>query len=135
MRLSADFWLDEFIKTGTGLYNIPTQRQVRNLVYLTNATLQPLRNVVGVLNVSSGYRSRSVNSAVGGALYSQHMAGEAADVSSPYYTPAELIANIIALGLPFDQAIDERTTDATWLHISLTMATRKNRREVLTINT
>lgn len=68
---------------------------------LVENVLQPLRDLWGVMPISSGYRCRELNEKVGGKENSQHRKGEAADVrcSNPYAL-AKLAKD---MGLPFDQ--------------------------------
>lgn len=55
------------------------------------AALQELRDKVGqALHVNSGCRCEEHNHNVGGARLSQHVAGNAADISSRWLTPREL---------------------------------------------
>ena len=65
--------------------------------------------------VTSAYRSKSVNDAVGSKNTSQHRLGCAADIRVPGMTPREVVDACIKGGLPFDQIILE--FDA-WTHIS-----------------
>lgn len=140
MRLSRNFWLDEYVATSTGLFNLPTQRPVRRLMHLTNRLIQPLRDAVGQpVNVTSGYRSPEVNRAVDGAPESQHLIGEAADINSVGYTPSELVGIIQSLKLPYDQLIDETKTHpdgrvTTWLHVSLRFPIVSNRFQAFAIS-
>ena len=63
--------------------------------------LQLLRDKVGPITVSSGFRCNTHNAreGIGGAKNSQHILGTAADVSAEGYTPKELAA--IAATIPF----------------------------------
>jgi cysteine-rich repeat protein len=76
-RLSPNFTLGEFVQ-GTAA--------VSRLVLVSPAlisSLESLRTVVGMpVTISSGYRSPAHNSEVGGAEYSQHQWGNAADVQA-----------------------------------------------------
>lgn len=58
----------------------------------------------GPLIITSGYRSRAYNRAIGGARLSQHVEGRAADMQTDRLPPADLYALILALikhdGLP-----------------------------------
>jgi len=82
-RLTANFTLAELTKTRHDLDNTPSLQIVQNLQLLAEKVLQPLRDAVGPVNVTSGYRSKLVNQAVNGARNSDHLYGYAADLQSP----------------------------------------------------
>lgn len=66
--------------------------------------------------VSSGYRSGALNAAIGGAKYSQHMTGQAADFLCPGFgSPVEVAAALRDSGIEYDQLILEF---GRWVHIS-----------------
>jgi hypothetical protein len=80
------------------------------------------------IGVNSGYRSPELNRAVGGAKNSQHLRGEASDITTGSKENNRKLFNmILASDIPYDQLIDE--SGYRWLHISY----RKggNRRQVL----
>lgn len=53
--------------------------------------LQQIRDHFGkAVNINSGYRTPSYNKKVGGATYSQHMYGTAADISVTGVSPSEV---------------------------------------------
>jgi len=81
VNLSENFALSEFVKTRTGIDNIPGPTEVANLRALVANFFQPLREVLGLsITITSGYRSPLVNSSTeGSAKNSQHMKGEAGD--------------------------------------------------------
>lgn len=81
----------------------------RNYRALAHHTLQPWREDVGVLHVSSGYRPVHVNKLVGGSPTSDHTGqhGAAADVWHDTLTPLELAQRLVDLGVDFDQVILE----------------------------
>ena len=66
--------------------------------------------------ITSAYRSKAVNDAVGSKDTSQHRTGCAADFRVPGMTPREVVDACVKGGLPFDQIILE--FDA-WTHISI----------------
>ena len=66
--------------------------------------------------VSSAYRSKAVNDAVGSKDTSQHRIGCAADFRVPGMTPDQVVRAILASRLAYDQII--REFDA-WTHISI----------------
>lgn len=84
------------------------------LVSLVDNVLDPLREIFGKpITVTSGYRSKALNIAVGGAATSQHMRGEAADIVSD---DNRRLFDIIRTRLPFDQLIWEK--GGRWVHVS-----------------
>jgi len=131
-KLSRDFSLAEFLVTATGVENVPSSRAIRQLRYLVNSILQPLRDHLGMpIVVSSGYRNQAVNAQVGGVDNSQHLTGNACDISVEGYTPQMLIDVIQGIGLPYDQLIAEDRDGVKWLHLSYRPADRFNRYQVI----
>ena len=101
-----------------GINNTPNATQRNALIALVDTVLDPLRRAWGKpILVNSGYRCPALNKADRGVASSQHLRGEAADITtgSPA-TNMPLYDLAIALRLPFDQLIGER--GYTWLHIS-----------------
>ena len=128
------FALKEFVKSNTaarmGINNNPSEDVKKNIELLVEKILDPLRESFGrPIIVTSGYRCKELNKAVGGAVKSQHMSGEAADIRSVEDSKRankELFNLIIELGLPFDQLINEHDYD--WVHVSYG---KRNRRMIL----
>ena len=128
------FTLKEFVKSNTaarlGINNNPSEDVKKNIELLVEKILDPLREKFGKpIIVTSGYRCKELNKAVGGAAKSQHMSGEAADIRSVEDSKSankELFNLIIELGLPFDQLINEHDYD--WVHVSYG---KRNRRMIL----
>ena len=120
MNLSKNFTLEEMTLSQeavrSGLSNMPKQTQLASLKELCENILQPLRDYLRrPIVVSSGYRSRTINTRISGSKNSQHMKGEAADIIVPGMTVTEVIRAIRRIDLPFDKLIDEY--DA-WIHVS-----------------
>ena len=128
------FTLKEFVKSNAaarmGVDNNPSEDVKKNIELLVEKILDPLREKFGKpIIVTSGYRCKELNKAVGGAAKSQHMSGEAADirtVEDSKRANKELFNLIIELGLPFDQLINEHDYD--WVHVSYG---KRNRRMIL----
>lgn len=120
IQLSPDFNLGEFVKTSTGLDNIPTDVEIENLRLLVANVLQPLRTYLKKpIRITSGYRSPLVNAAVSGSsTTSQHMKGQAADFQIDGMTNQQIIDTVRMLGLPYDQIIDEQLRGSKWVHVS-----------------
>ena len=105
--LCEDFNLEELTRTGTGLANVPSPEALANLSFLCREVLQPFRDTVGRLQVTSGYRSPQVNAATGGHHSSYHMQGMAVDVvplDTPYPEAWGSLLELIAEGAPIDKA-------------------------------
>ena len=81
------FTIEELTRSTTarqrGIDNTPSQQVIDNLTALVNNVLDPLRQAWGKpIHVNSGYRCPALNKAVGGVPHSQHMLGEAADITA-----------------------------------------------------
>lgn len=129
VQLGPNFNLSEFVKTSTGVDNIPGPKEVEQLRLLVTNILQPLRNAVGnPITITSGYRSPSANALTpGSSTSSQHMKGQAADIVIDGMTNEEIIQKVRSLKLPYDQLIDEKLWKydvvsgwrlAIWIHVS-----------------
>jgi hypothetical protein len=117
-KITTNFKLGEFLVTSQPYPNVPTLEAINNLDILVREVLQPLRNRVGRIKVTSGYRSSLVNSAIGGAKNSQHLYGEAADIV-PLDTDIEIVFSILVNELDYDQAILEYGKGGSkWIHVS-----------------
>ena len=130
------FTITELTKSSTdqrkGIENIPSKKEQQNLIDLVEHILDPLREAYGKpIIVTSGYRCKALNKAVGGASTSQHLYGQAADIRSVSDTKEEnkkLFDLVQELQLPFDQLINEHDFD--WVHVSYS---DRNRRQILNI--
>ena len=76
MRLSKNFTLSEITKSNTakrlGIDNAPNQEHLNNMQILIRDLIQPMRDALGPIRISSGYRSPVLNRAIGGSTKSQH---------------------------------------------------------------
>ena len=127
MRLSKNLTLKEVVKSNTatrkGIDNTPDQWAINNLQAVADHIFQPVRDHFGVpIGVSSGFRGKELNKAIGGSKYSQHMIGEALDLDADIYgkvTNAEIF-NYVKNNLEWDQMIWEFGNDEepNWVHIS-----------------
>ncbi len=75
LSIAPNFVLSELMQEWKGRYGVYQPHVVDNLQYIRDET-------GGALNVNSGYRNPAYNASVGGATYSRHMYGDAADVWS-----------------------------------------------------
>lgn len=127
LQLSKNFLLSEFVRSASAKRNNLHQQftielnVLVNIIYLTTNLLQPLRENVGPINITSGYRCTEVNVIVGGANSSQHLHGQAVDfVCKDFSKAISFIKN-----KTFDQLI----VYDSFIHVSLT--TSLNRKQVI----
>ena len=134
MKLSKNFALSEITHSNTakrlGIENEPTEVHLQNMQHLVDNLLQPLRDAIGPIRISSGYRNPSLNRSIGGSSSSQHCKGQALDIQ--FWSEGKMHNKIIydwilQSGLEFDQMINE--FDFAWIHISL--KAEDNRKQVL----
>jgi hypothetical protein len=138
MQLSKHLSLAEVMRSETakrkGVSNMPTPEHLENFKLLAEKVFEPIREHFGVpIHISSGYRSKALNTAIGGSLTSQHCSGEAIDIDmdGTSITNAQVF-NYIKDNLVFDQMIWEFGTDKNpdWVHVSYE-STGKQRKQVL----
>lgn len=83
MKIGNDFTLSELTASDTAqrenIKNNPNREQRDNIVSLVEDVLQPVRDYFGTVIITSGFRNKELNEAVGGSPTSQHVTGEAAD--------------------------------------------------------
>lgn len=100
-----------------GIDNTPTPEVEKNLEALIDNVLDPLREWYGKpIYVNSGYRCPALNKAVGGAITSQHMRGQAADIDVHDIGNNRKIFDYIEKYLTFDQLLWEN--GGAWIHVS-----------------
>lgn len=137
MELSEHFKLEEFVRSETAsrlhIDNTPTEDIIDNLRYLCETVLEKIRNKANKpLIISSGYRCKELNKAVGGVSNSQHCIGCAADIDvgtnddnkKLFIIIEEMIKNN---EIEVDQLLDE--AHYKWIHIS--KVKNNNRNQIL----
>jgi len=131
MRLSKNFTLSEITRSNTakrkGIENSPTEKHLQNLQLLITNLIQPIRDELGPLRVTSGYRSPRLNRSIGGSNKSQHCRGEALDLQ--FWRDGKMVNKevydfVINSELAFDQMINE--FDFSWIHISYKIKGNRN---------
>jgi 4-hydroxy-3-methylbut-2-en-1-yl diphosphate synthase IspG/GcpE len=135
MKLSKNFTLSEIIHSNTakrlGINNAPNKEHLKNMQVLVRDLIQPIRDALGPIRISSGYRNPELNRAIGGSSKSQHCKGEALDLqywSKGKMSNKEIYDWVVKSGIEFDQMINE--FDYSWIHISL-KSNGKNRKQIL----
>lgn len=126
------FRLEEFTNSETAkrldIENNPNGSDIHNIVQLVKNVLIPAREWLGhPIYITSGYRSRKLNAAVGGVLASQHCTGHAADITCTS-DQVQTLYHYIANSLEFDQLIYYRGQN--FIHVSF-VTHRTNRMQII----
>lgn len=128
MQLTTNFSLEEFEKSSTAnkykITNKIPEKLMENTKKLANV-LQVIREEwKAPIKVNSGYRSKALNTKIGGAKNSDHLYSAAADITSVSDTIEDnkklflLIQSLINAGkIEVRQLIDEYNYN--WVHISI----------------
>ena len=140
MQISKHLSLAEVGRSETakrrGINNTPSGEHLENFKMLAENVFEKIREHFGApIHISSGYRSKELNKAIGGSATSQHCSGEAIDIdmdgSANGVTNAQVF-NFIKDNLQFDQLIWEFGSDTNpdWVHVSYE-STGKQRKQIL----
>jgi hypothetical protein len=139
-KVTMHFTIEELYASKTakdkGINNMPSVREMVNLIYLAAYVLEPLRKAMGEpIKIGSGFRCQQLNRAVGGVSNSQHLTGQAADLCiDGDLKKGKRWFNYIKDHLPFDQLIWEHNpkTGSYWVHVSFVYPDfGKNRHKVI----
>lgn len=131
------FTIDELCASDTarrkGIDNTPNADARLRMQILIEQLLDPIRAAWGgPITVNSGYRSPELNKKVGGVSNSQHLKGEAADITVGSQEANKQLFDLIvelqkAGKIAFDQLIDE--SNYAWVHVSYRAG--RNRGQIL----
>ncbi len=139
MRLSKHVTINEFIRSEKAnslkIDNSLTEEHKNNAILLCENVFEPIREHFNVpIYISSGYRSKTLNSKIkGSSKTSQHSKGQAMDLDCKKYgglTNMDIF-KYIKDNLIFDQLIYEGGTnkEPEWVHVSYVK--KGNRNQVL----
>tara|TARA_R110000824_G_C15206814_1_gene676233 strand:+ start:1020 stop:1472 length:453 start_codon:yes stop_codon:yes gene_type:complete len=115
--------------------NKPSKAVVENMEVLSEKIFEPLREWAGgPIRVNSFFRSNELNSAIKGSLNSQHLTGNAIDISTLNEKSNAELFYYIKNNLDFDQLIWEfgNSEEPKWIHVSFS-TTSKNRKRTLQV--
>ena len=140
MKLSEHLDLSEVTRSESakrkGISNMPTEVHIANFKLLAEKIFEPIRTHFRCpIIISSGYRSKELNAAIGGSLTSQHCQGEAIDIDMDGSTNGvtnRMVFDYIKDNLNFDQLIYEfgDANNPDWVHVSYE-STGKQRKQIL----
>jgi len=125
VNLSPHFTFAELTRTSqTALQDRNREEAQAYVAQLTQLAelLEVIRGHFGrPLKINSGFRSGALNAATAGSSKtSQHMRGEAADITIPGIDDADLRRWIVReSGLKYGQCILERPPGRSWVHVSI----------------
>ena len=133
-RISKHISFDEATKSITairrGIFNKPGEVELANMKLVAEKCFEPLREWYGKpIKINSFYRSKALNTAVGGSSRSQHISGEAIDIDAGSRDENKKLFDWLKENVEFDQVINEY--DYSWVHISYRK--NNNRKQVLII--
>jgi hypothetical protein len=134
-QISKHISLNEAIESPTalrmGIKNVPNELELEAMKYVAENLFEPIRKwYKKPIKINSFFRCIALNKAVKGSASSQHVKGEAIDISGGNKIENKKIFDyIVSSNLDFDQCINEY--DFTWVHISLKKS--GNRKQILTI--
>ena len=140
MKLSEHLSLSEVTRSESakrkGISNMPTAEHIANFKLLAENIFEPIRNHFRCpIIISSGYRSKELNAAIGGSATSQHCSGEAIDIDmdgTPNGVTNRMVFDYIKDYLTWDQMIfefgDKENPD--WVHVSYE-SSGKQRKQIL----
>jgi uncharacterized protein YcbK (DUF882 family) len=127
MNLTPHFSVEEFGRPWRerahkvfGAAPYPKEWIVPRLQPLCEA-LEVIRSALGdkAIHVGSGYRDRAYNQSIGGARYSQHMEGRAADIVVEGVTPADVHKCIYELYISKQLKIGGLGSYPTFTHVDI----------------
>jgi zinc D-Ala-D-Ala carboxypeptidase len=140
MKLSEHLDLSEVTRSESakrkGISNMPTEAHIANFKLLAEKIFEPIRTHFRCpIIISSGYRSKELNAAIGGSLTSQHCQGEAIDIDmdgTPNGVTNRMVFDYIKDNLVFDQLIYEfgDANNPDWVHVSYE-STGTQRKQIL----
>lgn len=134
MQISNHITYEEATQSNTatrkGIDNIPSGEDVERMKIVAEKCFEPARAHWGKpLIVSSFFRSSELNKAVGGSMTSQHVKGEAIDLSTGTKDGNKKLIEWMKENLIYDQLIEEY--GYSWIHVSFT--TKGNRNQYLVV--
>ena len=137
------FTISELIQSNTarilGINNKPSEKETQHLIELVDNFLDPLRIVWGKpIIVTSGFRCKKLNTAVGGSKTSVHQIGYAVDIvpkRGDFDGFVQFVLNWVnENNIPFDQIlIESNAKGSRWLHIGLRNNKGEQRRQIKTL--
>jgi len=138
-KISKHITLAEATKSQTakrkGINNEPDAYELQAMKLVAEKIFEPIREHFNVpISVTSFFRSKRLNTAIGGSATSQHCTGEAMDLDADVFggVTNKEIFDYIKNNLEFDQLICEfpdSSGNPSWVHVSYSKI--NNRKQIL----
>lgn len=134
MNISKHITFEEATHSGKAVKlkidNTPNAFQLNCMEVVAEKCFEPLRNWYGKpLKINSFFRSIAVNKAVGGKPNSQHLSGQAIDITAGSKEENKKLFEWCKDNLVYDQLINEY--NFSWVHISYNAL--KNRQQIVVV--
>ena len=131
------FTLNELTRSDTanrlGIKNNPDLYTVERLNYLMQILDQIRKEWGSAIRVTSGYRCKALNKAVGGVTNSNHIYGTAADLQPVNGKLKDFFPFVKKccedMGLEWDEILYEKSGKSEWLHFAFMRGTNGQRRK------
>jgi hypothetical protein len=126
-ELTRSSALDEYNKQHDAkIRNNPDSQSLKNLKYLCENYLQPLRDDWGPITINSGYRNEFVNFLVGGSENSFHRLGLAVDIKCNSWVEGFMFCSFfhrrfLSSGLGYHELFlsYRRSNKSIWVHLAV----------------
>ncbi|MFA5732007.1 MAG: D-Ala-D-Ala carboxypeptidase family metallohydrolase [Acidithiobacillus sp.] len=122
LPMAPNFTYNEFVRSTLAIHNnienIPNEQQWKNIEYVAQYVLQPVRNKFGTIFILSGFRCDELNKKANGSKSSFHRFGNAVDFEPSNNIKMYDVLEYIALNLNFTELIAEFFPNG-WIHVAL----------------
>lgn len=124
MNLTPHFTIEELAGTSVEKYkklNLLKAQEQMGKMYMLAGFAERVREIIGKpVIITSGFRCKELNKAIGGAITSQHVFAEAIDIVVKGMTVQDVFNRIVTSDLKYNQIIiDRNKSGSQWVHLSI----------------
>lgn len=124
MQLTPHFTIEELAGTSNEQYkklNLLKAQDHMGKMYMLAGFAERVREIIGKpVIITSGFRCKELNKAIGGAITSQHTLCEAIDIVVKGMRCEDVFNRIVTSDLKYNQIIIERNKSGSqWVHLSI----------------
>lgn len=101
--------------------NLLKAQEQMGKMYMLAGFAERVREIIGKpVIITSGFRCKELNKAIGGAITSQHTLCEAIDIVVKGMSTSDVFNRIVTSDLKYNQIIIERNSKGSqWVHVSI----------------